>query len=243
MARLISGLALLRAEFDEINPHRDRRSDGWIGDNHHKLRVSDHNPDPAGVVHALDVDVNGVPMARVVAYLVTRCRSGRERRLKYIIYRRVIWSASWGWTARRYTGSNPHIAHAHFSAAAGAELSRGAGAWGIAAAARDASRTATAVATHDSSADGRDASRVDQPLQARRLGSRELSVRPKPLTGSDVEYVQDWIGDRCGPPDGRYGPKTAAGVRWYQRMRGITVDGKVGPQTWRQMGVRWTGST
>lgn len=231
MARLISGLALLRAEFNEVNPGRDRTSDGWIGDQHHQIRVSDHNPDASGVVHAVDVDASGVPMARIVAWLVARCKAGRERRLRYVIFRRVIWSASWGWTPRRYTGSNPHTAHAHFSAASGADLFRGAGAWGIADTFKPAATAPPPVVGSSSSVS----------RGGHRPGSRELAARPNPMAGADVEFVQDWIGDRCGPPDGRYGPKTAAGVRWYQRMRGITVDGRVGRQTWRQMGVRWTG--
>lgn len=51
--------------------------------------------------------------------------------------------------------------------------------------------------------------------------------------GSDVRYVQAFIGSsKCGPVDGKFGPMTEAGVRWYQQMRGLVVDGVVGPQTW-----------
>ena len=74
-------------------------------------------------------------------------------------------------------------------------------------------------------------------------GSRELRyVKGKPMMeGEDVEYVQRWIGPkRMGPPDGIAGPKFDAGVRWYQDMRGIKVDGIVGPVTWRNMGVKVT---
>lgn len=54
--------------------------------------------------------------------------------------------------------------------------------------------------------------------------------------GSDVKYVQTFIGrSKAGPADGRFGPQTAAGVRWYQQMRGLVVDGVVGPQTWRSI--------
>jgi hypothetical protein len=55
-------------------------------------------------------------MERVVQFLLGRCRSGAENRLRYIIYNRRIWQASNGWAQQSYSGSNAHTAHAHFSA-------------------------------------------------------------------------------------------------------------------------------
>lgn len=70
-------------------------------------------------------------------------------------------------------------------------------------------------------------------------GVRELSVKSPNMKGTDVQYVQKWIGPkRAGAADGIYGPGTATGVKWYQGMRGLRVDGIVGPATWRAMGVR-----
>jgi hypothetical protein len=70
-------------------------------------------------------------------------------------------------------------------------------------------------------------------------GSRVLELKFPNLRGSDVAYVQKWIGaQRAGAADGIFGPKTRDGVRWYQGMRGIKVDGIVGPVTWRHMGVK-----
>lgn len=81
-----------------------------------------------------------------------------------------------------------------------------------------------------------------------RAGSRVLwfdaaTNKPNPkLRGTDVAYVQRWIGPtRMGPADGIAGARFSDGVRWYQRMRGLTADGKVGQRTWAAMGVRWTG--
>lgn len=70
-------------------------------------------------------------------------------------------------------------------------------------------------------------------------GSRVLRATTPPMVGSDVAFVQAFIGSaRAGKADGVFGTTTERGVRWYQRMRGITADGVVGPATWRQMGVR-----
>ena len=235
MARLVDGLESLRAEFNMVNPKRDRSSDGWIGDDRHAASVSDHNPDVRGDVYAIDVDIDGVPMPRIVAFLVARCRAGRETRLQYIIYRRTIWSRSWGWKACKYRGSNPHIKHAHFSARRGA-AGRHSGTWGLIAefgpqAAKPAARPPQA----------KPAARPGTPA-AHRPGTRELALRKPPMSGADVAYVQRWIGpERCGPADGVLGARSVAGVKWYQRMRGLRADGIVGRATWPHLGVRWAG--
>lgn len=128
---LIPCLVTLRAEFNKIAPSRDKASDGSIGDAAHRQTISDHNPDETGAVpirdadrknevHAIDVDkdlrVPGLTMEKVVQFLLARCRSGAEKRLRYIIFNRRIWEASNDWRQRSYSGSNPHDKHAHFSA-------------------------------------------------------------------------------------------------------------------------------
>lgn len=127
---LVPCLVKLRDEFNQIAPNRDKRSDGSIGDAAHEDSQSDHNrdetgnvpirdPDRINEVHAIDVDIDlrvpGLDMEAVVQFLLDRCRSGAEKRLRYIIYRRRIWSASTGWRQKAYTGSNAHDQHAHFS--------------------------------------------------------------------------------------------------------------------------------
>jgi hypothetical protein len=127
---LVPCLVSLRDEFTVLAPARDRSSDGSIGDDAHASSSSDHNPDETGAtpsedadsrneVHAIDVDADlrkpGWSMAKAVEVIVTRHRDGRDNRLQNVIYNRRIWSRSWGWTARTYTGSNPHDKHAHFS--------------------------------------------------------------------------------------------------------------------------------
>lgn len=128
---LVACLKQLFAEFDAIAPGRGHASDGSIGDTAHQHEVSDHNPDETGSVpihdadhinevHAIDVDVDlrgsDLTMEKVVQFVLGRCRSGAETRLRYIIYNRRIWEADNGWRQRAYTGASAHTEHAHFSA-------------------------------------------------------------------------------------------------------------------------------
>lgn len=117
---LVPCLISLRSEFNALAPNRDHASDGSIGDAAHSASVSDHNPAADGQVHAIDVDKDlrraGWTMNRAVQIIVTRHRNGQDNRLQNVIYNRRIWSRSWNWTARAYTGPNPHDHHAHFGA-------------------------------------------------------------------------------------------------------------------------------
>ena len=128
---LVACLKQLMTEFNVLAPGRDHASDGSIGDAAHQDEVSDHNPDETGSVpihdadhtnevHAIDVDDDlrepGLTMEAVVQFLLGRCRSGAETRLRYIIYNRRIWEADNGWKQRTYTGASAHTEHAHFSA-------------------------------------------------------------------------------------------------------------------------------
>jgi hypothetical protein len=127
---LVPCLVTLRDEFNWVAPRRDRASDGSIGDATHASSSSDHNPDETGntpyedadhrnEVHAIDVDDDlrtpGWDMNRCLQIIITRHRQGRDNRLQNVIYNRRIWSRSWGWTARAYTGASAHTEHAHFS--------------------------------------------------------------------------------------------------------------------------------
>jgi hypothetical protein len=128
---LVPCLVSLRGEFNRLAPKRGKASDGSVGDTTHAGNSSDHNPDETGrtpsedadsknEVHAIDVDKDlncaGWSMERAVQIIVTRHRAGADDRLQNVIYNRRIWSRSWGWTARPYTGTNAHTEHAHFSA-------------------------------------------------------------------------------------------------------------------------------
>lgn len=143
---LVPCLGQLRTELNRIAPNRDTSSDGTIGDAAHQSRVSDHNDDEVGKVpirdadgthevHAYDADKDlrelNLTMEMVVQHIVARCRSGAEKRLRYVIYNRRIWEASNGWRQRNYDGDNAHTEHAHFSASYETALEASTASWGL----------------------------------------------------------------------------------------------------------------
>lgn len=106
---LAVSLRNLRAECDAWWPNRSKRSDGWIGDTAHASRVSDHNPDENGVVHALDITSEGIePLVLVVA-------ATHHPATHYVIFRGHIWSVVHGWRPRPYDGPDAHRLHVHVS--------------------------------------------------------------------------------------------------------------------------------
>lgn len=118
--RVARSLDQLLVQIDQLAPHRARTSDGSVGDTAHQARPSDHNPDPGGVVRARDFTQDperGADMALISEQL----RRSRDRRIKYVIFRRRIFSSivnPWQW--RAYDGDNPHDHHMHVSVVASA---------------------------------------------------------------------------------------------------------------------------
>jgi hypothetical protein len=121
--RLAGSLDRLFDEVDGIWPHRDRSSDGWIGDAAHQARRSEHNPDAHGIVHAIDVTVAGIDKARLLKAVI-----GADP-VWYVIHDGRIWSRTYGWKARRYTGPNPHHHHVHISIRSGHDAEAWTGNW------------------------------------------------------------------------------------------------------------------
>lgn len=135
MATLAVGGAMLRLQIDKRWPNRDRRSDGWIGDRAHAARISDHNPDARGIVHAIDIDENlgAGPLrngrqARILAdQLLDYAASGLpgSDRLKYVVYENRLASGTYRSTWWRWRPGNwGHTAHIHVSFTAAAETDK-----------------------------------------------------------------------------------------------------------------------
>jgi len=124
MARLCKGGVTLRDQINRRWPKRDKRSDGWIGDKAHASRASDHNPNKAGVVHAIDIDenlgtyANGRTARLLANQLLEYAASGLPgaKRLKYVVYEGRISSGTYRRTWWKWRGSGyGHEAHIHVS--------------------------------------------------------------------------------------------------------------------------------
>lgn len=118
--KLPPSLIKIYNEANFLAPSRSRRSDGSIGDLAHAMRTSDHNAQ-GGWVHAIDLThspatgYDAHAWARAIAIHETnRINAGLPARINYIISNGMIWKSSTRrWT--RYTGSNAHISHVHYS--------------------------------------------------------------------------------------------------------------------------------
>ena len=124
---LAPSLVVLRAEINRGFPHRDRSSDGWIGDPSHQASVSDHNPDysAGGVVRAIDVDKDGIDANHLVAVLC------RDYRVEYVIWAGHIYSRRYGFRKRIYNGSNGHYHHVHVSIRHGSQYATNRSPWRV----------------------------------------------------------------------------------------------------------------
>jgi len=112
--RVARGLDILLEEINDAAPRRSKISDGSIGDQAHRQRVSEHNPDRYGVVAARDYThdpVHGADMARLSKFLVTYPHPA----LWYVIFQGRIANRKTGFRWTAYTGPNRHDHHMHVS--------------------------------------------------------------------------------------------------------------------------------
>lgn len=205
MPRIAKSLATLRDQINARAPNRSKSSDGWIGDPRHQATASDHNPNSAGVVTALDVTHDPKHGFDSWAF-AEMLRLRKDSRIKYVISNGRIFSsvtAPWQW--RRYTGSNKHDHHVHVSVLSSAGIYDDARPWDIA----------------GDWNDGKDTPPSPPPNPVLRRGSK----------GGAVERLQRLLlGDLS--VDGDFGPKTEAAVIAFQKVNDLTPDGVVGPYTW-----------
>jgi peptidoglycan hydrolase-like protein with peptidoglycan-binding domain len=207
--RLARGLEKLRDQVNALWPARSKESDGSVGDASHSARLSDHNPDDAGVVHAIDLthDPKGGFDSYAFADMMLK---KQDHRLKYVISNRRIGSGPAGPAAgvwRPYTGINPHNHHCHISIAYGA-LADDVAPWAIDGTTVPDPATAAAYVA---------------PPPTLRMGDR----------GVDVETMQTMLPGVA--VDGDFGSVTVAALKSFQARSGLVSDGICGPMSWKAL--------
>lgn len=206
-ARLSAPLYQLRAEANAANPNRDKASDGWISDAAHAQRgypTTKHSANPRGVVHALDVDKDGVDMDRMIAVFQADPRS------HLWIFKRQIALRREGWRRRYYDGKNPHDKHAHFEDQDSSAVENDSRPWGY-----------SGGTTPPAPSSGGGISRFATVRQSRTATA----------VGRTLQRAANKLGARLSV-DGITGPKTVAWVRAFQTQYKLKADGVVGPKTW-----------
>jgi hypothetical protein len=125
MAELARSMARLFIEINDKWPSRDHRTDGWYADP--KERISKgHNPGHRGLSHAIDVDDDGIDESWIISHIAKN-----DKVLWYIIWNRKLYSNTYNWVPRTYTGSNPHTDHMHIEIYQTTYAEDWAGYWGI----------------------------------------------------------------------------------------------------------------
>lgn len=208
VARLVPALTMLRAQINALYPHRDKTSDGWIGDTAHGARISDHNPDASGWVHAIDIDKDGISPYSVVNVAI------EDSRVNYVIFEGKIWSRAFAFRTRTYTGANKHDKHIHISVLHGTSA-QNAHAWALG---------GTAPVPVISF----------QPVAVVRPSQTTPAILQRGMRGDAVRAWQGelWrVGIGVGPHDADFGAFTEGGTHALQRAAGIGADGKVGSAT------------
>lgn len=206
---LAPALQQLREQINAAFPNRDRSSDGSIGDTRHSARKSDHNPNAAGVVCAIDIDEDLSP-SNTVAGIVAQIQMSRDSRVAYIIYEGQITVKGDITRWKDYHGVNPHKHHAHISVKQDAKLYNDRRPWQIAGAILS---EPGAIATGQNNT------------------VRDLKIGD---TGDDVAAVQTALGINA---DGIFGPNTRRTVISYQSKHGLEPDGIVGAATRKALGI------
>lgn len=227
--RLAKSLETLRDQVNAAYPNRSKKSDGWIGDvRHQKAGTSDHLPNKAGVVTAIDITndpANGLDSRTLAENLV----ASRDERIKYIISDgQIVSSKQQPWKWRKYTGANGHFHHVHISVMPTPALYDGAGPWQINSAAVLPRTTKT-----DEQQAGTTANTPQTPpaapLPILRKGDKGQHVRTLQLA-----LIREGFTIKA---DGDFGSNTELAVKGYQAAVGLKVDGVAGPNTYRKLGL------
>lgn len=220
--RVAYSLDALLAQVNARAPNRSKASDGSIGDAAHASRASDHNPwrkakNGQPIVGARDITHD--PRGGMDSYVLARSIVADPRNwdyLSYVISNGQIWSIkNKKWV--KYTGSNPHDHHAHFSTSTVEKYWDAKPTWYF------------KVLADNAKPDGS----VPGDVPAKPVATDPLLKRGmKETTDGPIHEAQRMLGVKA---DGDFGPGTERATKAFQVGRGLSADGVIGPDTWRAL--------
>lgn len=207
---LAPGLVVLRDEINDEWPGRDKSTDGALGDSAHSSRKSEHNRESAGKykgrVNAIDVDTSDIDFAAILPKLKA------DKRTWYVIHKGYIYSRTYNFAKRKYTGANPHNGHFHISIYPGKADGESKAAWGV-----------------GKGSVSKPPAKPEPPVDTR----KKLPILN---LGDKHDYLVPVLKRFFNGPNAEQGPTFDQAltntVKGYQRAQGLDRDGVVGPNTW-----------
>lgn len=193
-----------------------------IGDDKHKNTWSDHNPNDAGVVCAVDIlKDGGLPLYGFVEHLI----ADGHPNLRYVIYQDTIYHVRDDFEGKEYSGS--YHSHVHVSVGNGPD-------------GRSTHDYDDTSSWHIADMDGTPSkpSKPSNPTQGwTDKIVAELPVLSEGSSGLAVNRAQALLNIMGAGlvEDGRFGRNTDRETREYQRRAGLVPDGFIGPKTWRSL--------
>ena len=201
-------------------PTRSRGSDGIVPSAAHTASNpdSDHEMGKAGYCHAVDLthdETHGCDCGLVSEGM----RIARDRRIKYVIFNRRIFSsypvtARPAWTWGPYVGSNPHSGHMHLSILDTKAACEDISLWPL---------TGEVVPT----ADG-----IPTVVIQRGSKGEFVKLAQKALNN----HMRFW--EKKLVVDGMFGGRTEMAARSFQKRKHLHIDGKISMDDWTLLGVR-----
>lgn len=228
MARAAKALEVLRKQLNELYPNRSKVSDGGEGDAAHKGRVSDHNPNSAGVFRARDFTHNDAPEGVNGHWLLQTLLKHKDKRIKYIIFFRQIYNVKHHFAPKPYNGTNAHKHHLHLSVSDNPALYDDETAWNLSLLSELKSSPGDLPVMDAKGA-------VDIPITNKR---RELQRGAK---GAEVATLQMALVHHGffaeSQVDSDFGMKTEQALQRFQLSKGLTADGIAGAKTFAALGI------